>query len=58
MATSKLNQQGWQVDYIEIRQALTLAKAQKSDRNIIILAAAVLGRTRLIDNLEVHLSHA
>lgn len=58
MATSKLNQQGWQVDYIEIRQALTLDKAQKSDKNIVILAAAVLGRTRLIDNLEVHLLHA
>lgn len=56
-ATAALNQLGWRVDYIEIRQANTLQKAQCSDQEIVILAAAVLGRTRLIDNLEVNLSH-
>ncbi|MCO6503968.1 MAG: pantoate--beta-alanine ligase [Snodgrassella sp.] len=56
-ATTALNQQGWRVDYIEIRQAHSLVKAQPSDKEIVILAAAVLGRTRLIDNLEVDLSH-
>lgn len=56
-ATAALNQLGWRVDYIEIRQANTLQKAQYTDQEIVILAAAVLGRTRLIDNLEVNLSH-
>lgn len=56
-ATAALNQLGWRVDYIEIRQANTLQKAQCTDQEIVILAAAVLGRTRLIDNLEVNLSH-
>ena len=56
-ATAALNQLGWRVDYIEIRQANTLQKAQCTDQEIVILAAAVLGRTRLIDNLEFNLSH-
>lgn len=56
-ATAALNQLGWRVDYIEIRQANTLQKAQCTDQEIVILVAAVLGRTRLIDNLEVNLSH-
>lgn len=56
-ATAALNQLGWRVDYIEIRQANTLQKAQCTDQEIVILAAAVLGRTRLIDNLKVNLSH-
>ncbi len=56
-ATAELNQLGWRVDYIEIRQANSLQKAQCTDQEIVILAAAVLGRTRLIDNLEVNLSH-
>lgn len=56
-ATAALNQLGWRVDYIEIRQANSLQKAQCTDQEIVILAAAVLGRTRLIDNLEVNLSH-
>lgn len=48
-----LAQQGWQVDYVEIRrqQSLTLPDAQASDW--VILAAARLGKTRLIDNCEV-----
>jgi len=48
-----LSQQGWQVDYVEIRrqQSLTLPDAQT--RDWVILAAARLGKTRLIDNCEV-----
>nr|WP_303831517.1 pantoate--beta-alanine ligase [Snodgrassella alvi] len=56
-AATYLQQKGWQVDYIEIRQAQTLTKAQISDKNLVILAAAILGTTRLIDNIEVNLSH-
>lgn len=52
-ASSQLEQQGWQVDYVEIRRqhALTLPDAQT--RDWVILAAARLGKTRLIDNCEV-----
>ncbi|PIT54295.1 pantoate--beta-alanine ligase [Snodgrassella alvi] len=56
-AATYLQQHGWQVDYIEIRQAQTLTKAQNSDTNLVIVAAAILGTTRLIDNIEVHLSN-
>lgn len=52
-ASLALSQQGWQVDYVEIRrqQSLTLPDAQT--REWVILAAARLGKTRLIDNCEV-----
>ncbi|WP_239427675.1 pantoate--beta-alanine ligase [Snodgrassella communis] len=56
-AVMYLQQHGWQVDYIEARQAQTLTKAQISDNYLVIVAAAVLGSTRLIDNIEVCLSH-
>jgi pantoate--beta-alanine ligase len=48
-----LSQQGWLVDYVEVRrqQSLTLPDAQT--REWVILAAARLGKTRLIDNCEV-----
>lgn len=56
-AVMYLQQHGWQVDYIEVRQAQTLTKAQISDNHLVIVAAAVLGSTRLIDNIEVCFSH-
>ncbi|SEI67013.1 pantoate--beta-alanine ligase [Allopseudospirillum japonicum] len=45
----------WRLDYLEVRQALTLAPAQATDTELVILAAAYLGNTRLIDNLQVTL---
>ncbi|MCX8748033.1 pantoate--beta-alanine ligase [Snodgrassella sp. B3088] len=56
-AATYLQQHGWEVDYIEVRHAQTLTKAQISDKNLVIVAAAILGTTRLIDNLEVQLEH-
>ena len=41
------------VDYVELRDADTLAPASQLDRPARLLAAARLGRTRLIDNLAV-----
>ncbi len=43
---------GWMVDYIEVRSAATLAPATGEDRALVVLGAARLGKTRLIDNIE------
>ena len=47
-----LTQRGWQVDYIEIRCRNTLQPASNHDTQLVILIAARLGNTRLIDNIE------
>lgn len=44
--------QGWAVDYVEIRDAQTLRVPQQDCREWVVLAAARLGTTRLIDNLR------
>jgi pantoate--beta-alanine ligase len=41
------------VDYVELRDAETLAPMTALDRPARLLAAAFMGRTRLIDNLPV-----
>ncbi|WP_038334244.1 pantoate--beta-alanine ligase [Kingella kingae] len=46
---------GWQVDYVEIREASSLHIARLGDKKLVVLAAARLGSTRLIDNLEIEL---
>ena len=52
-----LTQLGWIVDYIEVRAASTLQPATAKDTQLVALAAARLGKTRLIDNLEFDASH-
>lgn len=47
---------GWQVDYVEIRSASSLHVARLGDKKLVVLAAARLGSTRLIDNLEIELA--
>lgn len=54
-ARAQLTEHGWRVDYIEIRAADTLSIAHAGERRLVVLAAARLGKTRLIDNLEVFL---
>jgi len=54
-ATNALNAEGWTVDYIAICNADTLQPAQENDTNLVVLGAAKLGRTRLIDNIEFQL---
>ncbi len=54
--TQYLTQLGWVVDYISIRSAQTLRPADKTGRQLVVLAAARLGKTRLIDNLEFSLN--
>lgn len=51
-STDYLTQLGWQVDYISIRAAQTLKPAAPDDVKLVVLAAAKLGSTRLIDNME------
>ncbi|MCB5191386.1 pantoate--beta-alanine ligase [Methylobacillus arboreus] len=51
-----LTQLGWIVDYISIRSAATLAPATPQDSDLVALAAARQGRTRLIDNIEFSIS--
>jgi pantoate--beta-alanine ligase len=53
-AKGKLEAAGFgPVDYVELRDAETLAPMSRLDRPARLLAAAYLGRTRLIDNLPV-----
>jgi pantoate--beta-alanine ligase len=54
-AVGELAARGWRPDYISIRRQTDLLAPQKNDRDLVILAAARLGATRLIDNLEVSL---
>ena len=50
-----LASRGWQVDYIEIRAAGSLNTARVGDKQLVVLGAARLGGTRLIDNIEFSL---
>lgn len=54
-AVKSLTEHGWTVDYVEIRHADTLEVARTGDRKLVVLAAARLGATRLIDNVEIKL---
>lgn len=54
-AAAQLSAAGFAPDYLEIRNPLTLRPATTADRQLVILAAARLGTTRLIDNLLVDL---
>lgn len=50
-----LRESGFRPDYVAIRRAEDLQSSQAADSRLIILAAAWLGKTRLIDNLLVTL---
>jgi pantoate--beta-alanine ligase len=54
-AFDRLKQGGFRPDYVEVRRAADLAKPNgtQSPGDLIVLAAAWLGRARLIDNLRV-----
>jgi pantoate--beta-alanine ligase len=54
-ARGELERAGFRVDYLEIRAAADLRPAGPADRRLVVLAAAFLGKTRLIDNLSVDL---
>ncbi len=52
-AREALAKRGWQVEYVSIRKQSDLGLPEKGERRLVVLAAARLGATRLIDNLEV-----
>ncbi|WP_229007699.1 pantoate--beta-alanine ligase [Methylophilus sp. Leaf408] len=52
---SSLEKQGWQVDYVDIRSQTDLSEPSPDKTELVIVAAAKLGNTRLIDNCEVNL---
>jgi len=56
-AMAALAERGWQPDYISVRKRIDLQApaASELERNepLVVLAAAKLGATRLIDNLEI-----
>lgn len=52
---TSLTQHGLQPDYLAIRRADDLGEPQGGEPGLVILAAAYLGRARLIDNLLIEL---
>jgi pantoate--beta-alanine ligase len=51
-AFDELSRAGWKPDYIEVRRRADLKVPQPAERELVVLGAARLGGTRLIDNLE------
>ncbi len=53
-AVNTLNNAGFITDYFEIRRATDLAQPNSGDRDLLVIAAAWLGKARLIDNVRVN----
>ena len=51
-ARRHLNMGGWRVDYIALRDAATLGTTTSDSARLVVLGAAWMGKTRLIDNLD------
>jgi pantoate--beta-alanine ligase len=54
-AMRRLRAAGFRPDYVSVRRSGDLAVPERGDRSLRVLAAAWLGRARLIDNLPVRL---
>jgi pantoate--beta-alanine ligase len=52
-AVAELRRHGWAPNYVAVRRRSDLQLPAAADSELVVLAAAVLGTTRLIDNLEV-----
>ena len=52
---ANLARNGWRLDYIAVRRQADLQPPGPADSSLVVVAAARLGGTRLIDNLEVSL---
>jgi pantoate--beta-alanine ligase len=51
-AMAELAHNGWRPDYIAVRRRADLRAPLNGDPELVVVAAARLGRTRLIDNVE------
>jgi pantoate--beta-alanine ligase len=51
-ACRHLKMAGWHVDYVELRDAVNLQAPTPDSTQLVVLGAAWLGKTRLIDNLD------
>ncbi|MDZ7593420.1 MAG: pantoate--beta-alanine ligase [Thiobacillus sp.] len=56
-AARHLKMAGWRVDYVALRDAATLQPPTPESTRLVVLGAAWLGQTRLIDNIEVALGN-
>jgi pantoate--beta-alanine ligase len=54
-AGDELRAHGWSPDYVAVRRQSDLQMPTVEDRELVVLGAAKLGGTRLIDNVEVSL---
>src|SRR3990167_5049290 len=54
-AMAALASRGWKPDYIALRRQSDLQEPKNGERDLVVLAAARLGSTRLIDNIELTL---
>jgi pantoate--beta-alanine ligase len=57
-AVQDLERLGFRPDYVSVRRASDLGTPGGADRDLVVVAAAWLGRTRLIDNIRVTRPHA
>ena len=46
---------GFKPDYVSVRRRADLEHVRPGDQSLTVLAAAYLGKARLIDNLEIDL---
>ena len=53
-AGARLARYGWNVDYVVIRAQKGLRRPTEDETKLVVLGAATLGSTRLIDNLEIN----
>ncbi|HZV61873.1 MAG TPA: pantoate--beta-alanine ligase [Methylophilaceae bacterium] len=51
-AAALLTDSGWAVDYVSVRSAGSLLQPEPDENALVVLGAARLGSTRLIDNIE------
>ncbi|MGX9461220.1 pantoate--beta-alanine ligase [Shewanella sp. A14] len=51
-AEKRLVNAGFTPDYLEVRNAKTLRQATATDKELVVIAAAYLGKARLIDNVS------
>jgi pantoate--beta-alanine ligase len=52
IAKKELIEEGWEIDYLEIRRQTDLKKPSDMDSELVVLGAGFFAKVRLIDNIE------